>query len=205
MLYRSGTFDDRELAYAIAAQRILPQAIYSCRRTLLTGRSDRAVMPMRRNLRHSCCNSPASACPGCKTQANGRCEPREYSVKRQGYAAVRQAPLEQLRRARLAAAALVALYRYTLSPLIGLHCRHLPTCSEYRRPGVRALRLLGRRLDDARAALPLPPAGDIRARLRSRRVAARGRAGICPGATAAGAERMPPTRWRPARTWPHPR
>jgi len=27
--------------------------------------------------------------------------------------------------------ALVKLYRYTLSPLIGFHCRYLPTCSEY--------------------------------------------------------------------------
>lgn len=26
---------------------------------------------------------------------------------------------------------LVKLYRYTLSPLIGLNCRHLPTCSDY--------------------------------------------------------------------------
>jgi len=26
---------------------------------------------------------------------------------------------------------LVAGYRYTLSPLVGFHCRHLPTCSEY--------------------------------------------------------------------------
>ncbi len=26
---------------------------------------------------------------------------------------------------------LVQLYRYTLSPLVGFHCRHLPTCSEY--------------------------------------------------------------------------
>jgi putative membrane protein insertion efficiency factor len=32
---------------------------------------------------------------------------------------------------RLAGRALVKLYRYTLSPLIGFHCRHLPTCSEY--------------------------------------------------------------------------
>jgi len=31
----------------------------------------------------------------------------------------------------LCARALVRLYRYTLSPLIGFHCRHLPTCSEY--------------------------------------------------------------------------
>ena len=23
------------------------------------------------------------------------------------------------------------MYRYTLSPLIGFHCRHLPTCSDY--------------------------------------------------------------------------
>ena len=26
---------------------------------------------------------------------------------------------------------LVKAYRYTLSPLVGFHCRHLPTCSEY--------------------------------------------------------------------------
>lgn len=31
----------------------------------------------------------------------------------------------------LAARALVRTYRYTLSPLIGFRCRHLPTCSEY--------------------------------------------------------------------------
>jgi putative membrane protein insertion efficiency factor len=32
---------------------------------------------------------------------------------------------------RLAGRGLVAVYRYTLSPLIGFHCRHLPTCSAY--------------------------------------------------------------------------
>jgi putative membrane protein insertion efficiency factor len=32
---------------------------------------------------------------------------------------------------RLLGRALVKAYRYTLSPLIGFHCRHLPTCSDY--------------------------------------------------------------------------
>jgi putative membrane protein insertion efficiency factor len=32
---------------------------------------------------------------------------------------------------RLAGRALVKLYRVTLSPLIGMDCRYLPTCSEY--------------------------------------------------------------------------
>jgi putative membrane protein insertion efficiency factor len=32
---------------------------------------------------------------------------------------------------RLAGRALVKVYRYTLSPLVGFHCRHLPTCSDY--------------------------------------------------------------------------
>ena len=32
---------------------------------------------------------------------------------------------------RLFGRALVLLYRYTLSPLIGPRCRHLPTCSDY--------------------------------------------------------------------------
>lgn len=32
---------------------------------------------------------------------------------------------------RLAGRALVAVYRHTLSPLLGPRCRHLPSCSEY--------------------------------------------------------------------------
>jgi hypothetical protein len=32
---------------------------------------------------------------------------------------------------RLAGRALVRLYRLTLSPLVGFHCRYLPTCSDY--------------------------------------------------------------------------
>src|SRR5262245_55380460 len=32
---------------------------------------------------------------------------------------------------RRAGRAAVKLYRLTLSPLVGFHCRHLPTCSQY--------------------------------------------------------------------------
>lgn len=32
---------------------------------------------------------------------------------------------------RLAGRGMVKAYRYTLSPLVGFRCRHLPTCSEY--------------------------------------------------------------------------
>jgi uncharacterized protein len=32
---------------------------------------------------------------------------------------------------RYAGRALIRIYRYTLSPLIGYECRHLPTCSNY--------------------------------------------------------------------------
>jgi uncharacterized protein len=32
---------------------------------------------------------------------------------------------------RLAGRGLIRAYRYTLSPLVGFHCRHLPTCSDY--------------------------------------------------------------------------
>jgi putative membrane protein insertion efficiency factor len=32
---------------------------------------------------------------------------------------------------RLVGRALVTLYRYTLSPIIGPRCRHIPSCSEY--------------------------------------------------------------------------
>ncbi|MPZ56436.1 MAG: membrane protein insertion efficiency factor YidD [Rhizobiales bacterium] len=37
---------------------------------------------------------------------------------------VQQAP-------RAAARAMVKLYRFGIAPLIGMNCRHLPTCSEY--------------------------------------------------------------------------
>ena len=46
------------------------------------------------------------------------------SIFRQTKFAVAAAP-------RRAARGLVAVYRYTLSPLVGFHCRHLPTCSAY--------------------------------------------------------------------------
>jgi putative membrane protein insertion efficiency factor len=40
--------------------------------------------------------------------------------------------LDAARRApRLMGQALIRLYRYTLSPLVGFECRHLPTCSHY--------------------------------------------------------------------------
>jgi len=32
---------------------------------------------------------------------------------------------------RLAGRGLIRAYRYTLSPLVGFRCRHLPTCSQY--------------------------------------------------------------------------
>jgi hypothetical protein len=41
-------------------------------------------------------------------------------------------PIARLMQApRLAGRALVRLYRVTLSPLVGFHCRYLPTCSDY--------------------------------------------------------------------------
>jgi putative membrane protein insertion efficiency factor len=46
------------------------------------------------------------------------------SVFRQAKTALANVP-------RRAARGLVTLYRYTLSPLVGFHCRHLPTCSVY--------------------------------------------------------------------------
>lgn len=36
-----------------------------------------------------------------------------------------------LRLPEFAARVLIRGYRYTLSPLIGFHCRHMPTCSDY--------------------------------------------------------------------------
>ena len=37
---------------------------------------------------------------------------------------------------KLAASALITLYRYTFSAFMGRTCRHLPTCSEYTRDAI---------------------------------------------------------------------
>ena len=40
---------------------------------------------------------------------------------------------------RVAAAPLlgaIAVYRYTVSPLLGVNCRHVPTCSDYAREAI---------------------------------------------------------------------
>jgi uncharacterized protein len=40
--------------------------------------------------------------------------------------------LDAARRApRVMGRGLIAIYRHTLSALVGMHCRHLPTCSQY--------------------------------------------------------------------------
>ena len=41
----------------------------------------------------------------------------------------------------LAAPALIKVYRYTLSPLVGFECRHLPTCSHYAEEAIRCFGL----------------------------------------------------------------
>ena len=38
---------------------------------------------------------------------------------------------------RLAGRGLVKVYRYTFSPLVGFHCRHLPSCSDYAAEAIR--------------------------------------------------------------------
>jgi putative membrane protein insertion efficiency factor len=48
-----------------------------------------------------------------------------------GPSAVRELAARAGRLPALAGRGLVAAYRYTLAPLIGLNCRHLPSCSDY--------------------------------------------------------------------------
>ena len=88
---------------------------------------------------------------------------------------------------RLVGRGLVKLYRYTLSPLVGFRLPPSADLLRLCRPGDRALRPMGRRLDDAGAAAALSSLGHVRARLRARSAAGEVRAGTCRGATDAGA------------------
>ena len=60
---------------------------------------------------------------------------------------------------KLIAKAPVHAYRWTLKPLIGWECRHLPTCSEYALDAIELQRRLARRLAGAVARVPLPSLG----------------------------------------------
>ena len=60
---------------------------------------------------------PRGGCPESIT-TNGPCRSTSCSI---GHAAHIASP----------AAGSIKAYRYTLSPLVGFHCRHLPTCSDY--------------------------------------------------------------------------
>lgn len=46
-----------------------------------------------------------------------------------------------LRLPRLVGLAAIKAYRYALSPLVGLECRHLPTCSHYAEEAIAAFGL----------------------------------------------------------------
>ena len=91
---------------------------------------------------------------------------------------------------RSAGRGLIAVYRYTLSPLIGLNCRHLPTCSVYADEAIDRLWSVGWRLDDAGAAIAVSSVRHVRSRFCAAATATSVRIGICRGATPAGAGRI---------------
>ena len=80
----------------------------------------------------------------------------------------------------LRVAALIQLYRYTLSPLIGFHCRHLPTCSEYGDEALQRHGLWAGGWMTLGPIVPLPPATEPPGSILFRRNRPRRRAGILP-------------------------
>ena len=91
---------------------------------------------------------------------------------------------------RRAARGLVTIYRYTFSPLVGFHCRHLPTCSAYADQALERFGLwAGGWMTLARlcAAIPGAPPASISCPSAFEPM----RTGTYPGATPAGAAPTP--------------
>lgn len=87
--------------------------------------------------------------------------------------------------------ALIWLYRHTLSPLVGYNCRHLPTCSVYGDEAIERFGLWAGGWMTLARLLRCNPFGTSGIdNVPSPHPKAH--AGICPGATAAGAGSMRP-------------
>ena len=87
---------------------------------------------------------------------------------------------------RLAGRGLIKAYQYTLSPLVGFDCRHLPTCSDYADQAIERYGLWAGGWMTLARLLRCQPFGTsgldfVAAAFRRRR------GGICRGATRAGA------------------
>ena len=128
-----------------------------------------------------------------------RARRRQERRLRRGPERCRHGAAAVARAAKAIAKAPIHAYRWTLKPLIGWECRHLPTCSEYALEAIELQRRLARQLAGAVARVPLPPVGHARLRSAcptSAASAIRWR----PGATAAGgcARRLRPGALRPA-------
>ena len=87
--------------------------------------------------------------------------------------------------------ALVKLYRITLSPLIGFHCRYLPTCSDYADQALERHGLWAGGWMTLARLMRCHPFGNSGLDFVPQCQAGAARAGICPGATADGAEPIP--------------
>ena len=61
----------------------------------------------------------------------------------------------------------IAVYRWTISPLLGVNCRHLPSCSDYAREAIETNGAWKGGWLTLCAALPLPPLGQPRLRSRA--------------------------------------
>ncbi len=101
-----------------------------------------------------------------------------------------------LRLPRNAGRGLIWIYRHTLSPLVGYNCRHLPTCSVYGDEAIGRFGLWAGGWMTLARLLRCHPFGTSGHRQRAANRAGRAHAGICPGATAAGAAS---TRRKPSR------
>lgn len=102
--------------------------VINYRRLRVASSAERLKIPVNAQYLQLCCANARSRLFHAREPRNSRCQTVQTASM---LARCPNCSKRIVHLPRVAGRGLIAIYRYTLSPLIGFHCRHLPTCSAY--------------------------------------------------------------------------